>query len=107
MTLSSFSRPASDGIDPGAASSSRPDPVVLAIRSVHRAIAELRRGIPVLLDGAQPLVLAAAETVGALGLREFADLAGEEPVLVLAPMRAASVLARPVPRSAQAIAVRL
>ena len=104
MTLSSLPRPPQDGASPGSAA---PDPAVLAIRGVHRAIAELRRGIPVILDGAEPLVLAAAETVGANGLREFAALAGEEPVLLLAPMRAASMLKQPVPRSAQAVAVRL
>ncbi len=80
---------------------------VLAIRSVHRAIAELRRGIPVLLNGAEPLVIVAAEAVGAHGMAEFASLARDEPLLVLAPVRASSVLAQAVPRSTQAMAVRL
>ncbi len=109
MTLSSLARPASDGFasEDGGQASVAPDPAVLAIRGVHRAVAELRRGIPVLLDGAEPMVLVAAETVGATGLGEFAALAGDEPVLVLAPMRAESVLKQRVPLAAKAVAVRL
>lgn len=83
------------------------DPVVLAIRGVHRAVAELRRGIPVILVGAEPLVLLAAETAGANGLAEFVALAEEPAVLVLAPVRAASVLGQAVPRSPLPMAVRL
>ncbi len=104
MTVSSFPRTAAAAapLPP-----TLPEPAMLAIRGVHRAIAELRRGIPVLLEGAEPLVIVAAETVSASGLREFMALAREDPVLVLAPMRAATVLINPVPRSAQAVAVRL
>ncbi len=40
------------------------DPDVLRLRTVHRAAAELRRGIPVLLTGDAPLILLAAETAG-------------------------------------------
>ncbi len=90
-----------------AASSGPSETVALEIRGVHRAVAELRRGIPVLLSGAEPLVLIAAETAGAHGLREFAALAGGPAVLLLAPVRATSVLKQPVPRSAKAVAVRL
>jgi GTP cyclohydrolase II len=109
MTLSSFPRPAPDGFasTDGGLTSVAPDPAVLAIRDVHRAVAELRRGIPVLLDGAEPLVVAAAETVGANGLTEFIALATGEPVLVLGPVRAESVLRARVPRSAKAVALRL
>ncbi len=60
-----------------------------------------------LLVGEHPLVLVAAETVGATGLTEFASLAGDTAVLLLAPVRASSVLHQPVPRSSQAMAVRL
>ncbi len=90
-----------------AATADSPDPAVLRIRAVHRAIAELRRGIPVLLAGPEPLVLVAAETVGATGLAEFAALAGDTGALLLAPVRAASVLQQPVSRSTQPLAVRL
>jgi GTP cyclohydrolase II len=80
---------------------------VLSIRAVHRAIAELRRGIPVLLVGDEPLVLLAAETAGATGLAEFAALSTDQAVLLLAPVRAASVLGHAVARSAKTIAIGL
>ena len=86
---------------------------VHALRSVHRAMSELRRGTPVLLRGAEgSLVVAAAETVSARGLAEL-DLAARAPaVLLLAPVRAAAVLQRPVPQGANggepaAVALRL
>ena len=64
-------------------------------RAVNRAAGELRRGTPVLLLGDAPLVLLPAETAGARGLAEFADLAAAPPLLLLAPARAAAVLRRP------------
>jgi GTP cyclohydrolase II len=91
------------------------DPFAAALRAVHRAMAELRRGTPVLLraeDGA--LLLAAAETVSARGLAELAAGAHGPAVLLLAPVRAAAVLQRPVPQAvpgsvsdAGAVALRL
>jgi GTP cyclohydrolase II len=77
------------------------------LRAVHRASAELRRGSPVLLRGAAPLVLLAAETAGPHGLEELALLTPEPPVLLLAPVRAATVLHRPVEQSGAAVALRL
>lgn len=66
-----------------------PDAAALALRAVHRAAAELRRGTPVLLrGGGQLLVVAAAETVSARGLAELAALAAAAPLLLLAPARA-------------------
>jgi GTP cyclohydrolase II len=74
-----------------------PDAASRAMRGVHRAISELRRGTPVLLAGPQgALVVAAAETVGARGLAEIAAAGMAPPVLLLAPVRAAAVLQRPV-----------
>ena len=76
-----------------------PDPATLRLRGVHRAVAELRRGIAVILQGAdgQPgAIMIAAETAGASGLREFAPLASAPPVLVLGAMRAAALLRRPL-----------
>lgn len=74
---------------------------VLAMRAVHRAMADLRRGTPVLVGGPDgALVVAAAETVGAEGLRELMAVALGAPVLLLAPVRAAAVLSRPVSLSA-------
>jgi GTP cyclohydrolase II len=90
-----------------------PDPTTLSLRAVHRAAADLRRGTPVLLRGpGGPLVVAAAETVGARGLAELAAAAASPPALLLAPVRAAAVLQRPVPQHASgsddgAVALRL
>jgi GTP cyclohydrolase II len=72
------------------------DADVLRVRTVHRAAADLRRGTPVLLTGDTPLVVLAAETAGPRGLAEFAELAAEPPVLLLAPVRAAAVLHQPI-----------
>ena len=88
-------------------STSEPDPVTLRLRGVHRAIAELRRGTPVLLTGDEPLLLLAAETAGAPGLGELAALAEGPPVLLMAPVRAAALLHRPVPQNVAAVALSL
>jgi len=77
------------------------------LRGVHRAAAEVRRGIPVVLEGAEPLVVLAAEAAGTRGLAELAALAAGPPVLLLAPVRAAAVLHRPVEQGAPAVALRL
>jgi GTP cyclohydrolase II len=100
--------------DPQApATAALPDPAVAALRAVHRAAAELRRGTPVLLRSSEhSLVIAAVETVGARGLAEIADLAKSPPVLLLAPSRAAAVAPVPALRPVQgaeevAVALRL
>jgi len=80
---------------------------VLRLRMVHRAAADLRRGTPVLLTGDSPLALLGAETAGPRGLAELAALAAEPPVLLLAAMRAAAVLHRPVEADAPVVALRL
>ncbi|WP_426954499.1 GTP cyclohydrolase II [Muricoccus radiodurans] len=73
------------------------DPRPHAMRSVHRAVSDLRRGTPVYLDGgAEGLVLVPAETAGARGLSELAAAALAPAVLLLSPVRAAAILARPV-----------
>jgi GTP cyclohydrolase II len=76
-----------------------PDAAALSMRAVHRAVSDLRRGTPVLLRGPEGcLAVAAAETVGARGLAELAAVAPAPAVLLLAPVRAAAVLHRPVPQ---------
>jgi GTP cyclohydrolase II len=80
------------------------------LRQVHRAIAELRRGAPVLArceEGA--FLVAAAELSGAATLARFGALAAQPAQLLLAPTRAAAVLQRPAPggAAAPAVAVRL
>uniref|UniRef100_UPI0038B65860 GTP cyclohydrolase II n=1 Tax=Siccirubricoccus phaeus TaxID=2595053 RepID=UPI0038B65860 len=70
----------------------QPDPARAALRAVHRAVAELRRGTPVLLRGEDHgVVMAPAETVGAAGLGEILALAKAPPVLLLAPSRAGAL----------------
>ncbi len=88
-----------------------PSAETLALRAVHRAVSELRRGTPVLIEGeGAGLLVAAAETVGAQGLAEIFALAGASPVLLLSPVRASAILQRPVPLNAPddgAVALRL
>ena len=80
---------------------------VQRLRTVHRAAADLRRGIPVVLMGDAPLVLLAAETAGPQGLSELVGLTSEPPVLLLAPVRAAAVLHRPVEQGPPVVALYL
>lgn len=59
------------------------------LRAVYRAVAELRRGVPVLLEAAEGrLVVVPADTLGAEGLAEFAALAAGPSLLLLAAGRA-------------------
>jgi GTP cyclohydrolase II len=74
-----------------------PDPRRLAMRAVHRAISDLRRGTPVLIiQNDAALLVGAAETLGASGLADIASGGLAAPVLLLAPVRAAALLRRPV-----------
>ncbi len=79
----------------------------LSLRQIHRAASELRRGIPVVLRGETPLVLLAAETGGPDGIAELRELGVGDPVLLLAPVRAAAALRRAVDTAGEVIAVRL
>ena len=115
MTLPSSLRPVIAGgatalAEPAAA----PAPMgTTRLRAVHRAAADLRQGLPVLLDGPAPfddrapLVLLAAETATDAALEEFARLCGAAPVIVLAPARAAALLAAPIDAAGSAVALRL
>ncbi len=99
MTLSPFPRKHAAatplGEDPG-------DPRALPaarLRAVHRAATDLRRGIPVCLTGDEAgvaLLVLAAETAHPPGLVEFLRPIATPAVLLLAPVRAAAVLRRPV-----------
>jgi GTP cyclohydrolase II len=77
------------------------------LRQIHRAASELRRGLPVLLTGGAPLAILAAETAGPDSVAELTSLGCEPPALLLAPVRAAAVLRRPLEQGAAAIAVRI
>jgi GTP cyclohydrolase II len=76
-------------------------------RAVHRAIADARRGVPVVLAARKPLIIAPAATVGAEGLRLIDLLSQGAAALLLAPSRAAAVLQHDVPETAPAIALSL
>lgn len=88
-----------------------PSAETLALRAVHRAVSDLRRGTPVIIEGdGAALLVAAAETLGAQGLTEMTALASLPPVLLLSPVRASAILQRPVPLNAPdegAVALRL
>lgn len=71
-----------------------PNTAVLRLRDVHRAMSDLKRGTPVIITGAAPLVILPAETAGARGLAEMASVASTAPVLLLAQARAMAVLRR-------------
>jgi GTP cyclohydrolase II len=88
-------------------SAALPDLEALRLRAVHRAAADLRRGVPVLLQAEERCVLLAAEAAGTRGLAELALLAPEDPLLVLAPTRAAALMRRAVEQGATAIAFRV
>jgi GTP cyclohydrolase II len=75
------------------------------LRQVHRAASELRRGVPVILDGDKPLLILGAETAGADGLAELEVLSGTHPVLILAPSRAAAILRAPRSANPSPVAV--
>jgi GTP cyclohydrolase II len=76
-------------------------------RAVHRAVAEARRGVPVVLATRHPLIIAPVETVGAEGLRLIDLLSSGQAALLLAPSRAAAVLQRHIDDTTQAIALKL
>jgi GTP cyclohydrolase II len=84
-----------------------PDKKLLRQRLVQRAAAELKRGLPVLIEGREPLVAIAAETAGSAGLADLAALAAEPPVLLLAATRAAGALRRPLASLSAAVALHL
>lgn len=80
-------------------------------RAVHRAVADSRRGVPVIIAGPQPLIVVPAETVGAEGLHLIDRLASGPASLLLAPARAAAILDAdeldPVAVTAPAVALAL
>lgn len=88
-----------------AAAAPQADPAATPLRAVQRAVAELRRGTPVVLRGAEDvLLLLAAETASPAAMAEF-EAAVTAPVLLLEPARAAAVLHRPVEKAPHALAL--
>jgi len=76
-------------------------------RAVHRAIAEMRRGVPVIIAARHPLIVAPAETIGAEGLRLIDLLSAGPASLILAPSRAAAIVPGGLSDTAPAIALKL
>ncbi len=76
-------------------------------RAVHRAIAEARRGVPVVLAARHSQIIVPAETVGAEGLRLIDLLSNGQACLLLAPSRAAAVLQHDIDDAAPAVALKL
>jgi GTP cyclohydrolase II len=68
------------------------DTLTRTLRRVHRAASDLRRGVPVLLEGETPLLLLAAETAGVESLAELLCLGATPPVILFASVRGAAVL---------------
>ncbi len=95
MTPPLLPRPDGPRVEPATALPGAADLAAAHLRAVHRAATDLRRGIPVVLEGDPPLLLLAAETASPAGLEEFVRLTSVPPVLLLAPVRAAAVLRRP------------
>ncbi len=81
--------------------------LAVTLRRVHRAASDLRRGVPVLLEGDSPLLLLAAETAGVESLTEFASLGLAPPVILFAPVRGAAVLRRSADGDGAVIAANL
>jgi GTP cyclohydrolase II len=94
MTLSSTATDAATGL-------------TRTLRRVHRAVSDLRRGVPVLLHADSPLLLLAAETAGVDNLREFAAFGSGPAVILFAPVRGAAVLRRPADMATDVIAALL
>ncbi len=81
--------------------------LIRTLRRVHRAASDLRRGVPVLLEGDSPLLLLAAETAGVESLGEFTSLGAAKPVILFAPVRGAAVLRRAADGDAAVVAAIL
>ncbi len=65
-------------------------------RTVRRAVADARQGLPVIVTGAAPLIVLPAETATEAGLGEWQQSADGPGVLLLAPTRASALLHQPV-----------
>lgn len=99
--------PRAGGIRNAERPATTPAELLPGIRAVHRAIGEMRRGTPVLLEGTEPLAVLGAETAGAEGLAAFAELTRAPASLLLAPVRAAAVLGRPAEPALSVVALRV
>ena len=69
----------------------------IRLRHVRRAVSDIRQGVPVVITGATPLVVLAAETATPASIMEWRQAAAGPGVLIVAPIRAAAVTHHPVP----------
>ena len=83
------------------------DVLTRTLRRVHRAASDLRRGVPVLLEGDSPLLLLALETAGVASLAAFLALGSTPPLVLLAQIRGAAVLRRPIDGGIEVVAAVL
>lgn len=74
------------------ASITPPPAEIAAIRSVHRAVTELRRGAAVVLDSSRSVLVLAAETLPACSLELAQRLGGHEALLLLGESRAETLV---------------
>ena len=81
-----------------------PAPLAAQPRQIHRSASDLRRGVPVLLTGEHPLLILAAETAGPAAIAELRALGNQDPLLLVAPVRGAAVLRRPVKNDSAVVA---
>ncbi len=80
---------------------------IRALRQIHRAASELRRGVPVVLSGWRTMILLSAETAGPDAIAELVALGADDPVLLLAPIRAAAAIRRSMDVSGAVTAISL
>ena len=80
---------------------------VLQPRQIHRTASDLRRGVPVLLTGAENLLILAAETASPTAIAELRALGTHAPMLLVAPVRGAAVLRRPVENDRAVVAAHM
>jgi GTP cyclohydrolase II len=85
-----------------------PDRARMRLRQVHRAASDLRRGVPVIIEGdGDQIAVLAAETAGPDGLAEMRAAMVDRPMLVLTPARAAAIARMPMSAGGNAVAVTL
>ncbi len=77
------------------------------LRALHRAIGDVRRGVPVLLTGRQDFVICPAETMTIRALADIAALAASPPMLLLAPARASALIGQALRQDQPAVALAL
>ncbi len=86
-------RPSTDAAETdNASAASDRAALVRRLRVVHRAQAELRRGVPVVMLGTSNLAILPAETADAASIADLCAIALTPPVLLLAGARAEAVL---------------